>query len=44
MKIKFNLRAVVIVGLLVALALLPLYSGLSGDRFALTLFEAEKVP
>ena len=38
MKIKLNLRTVVIVGLLVALALLPLYSQLSGDRFALTLF------
>ena len=38
MKIEFNLRTVVIVALLVALALLPLYSQLSGDRFALTLF------
>ena len=38
MKIELNLRTVVIVGLLVALLLLPVYSSMTGDRFALTLF------
>ncbi|MBV8791516.1 MAG: branched-chain amino acid ABC transporter permease [Pseudolabrys sp.] len=35
---KLNLRAVVIATLLAALLLLPLYTSLTGDRFALTLF------
>jgi branched-chain amino acid transport system permease protein len=38
MKIEFNLRTVIVVALLAALLLLPLYSSLTGDRFALTLF------
>jgi branched-chain amino acid transport system permease protein len=37
-KSRFGFRALVIVGLLAALTLLPLYVSLTGDRFALTLF------
>jgi branched-chain amino acid transport system permease protein len=38
MSATFNVRNVVVTGLLIALLLLPVYVGLSGDRFVLTLF------
>jgi branched-chain amino acid transport system permease protein len=38
MKIALNLRTVVTVTLVLSLLLLPLYSSIAGDRFALTLF------
>jgi branched-chain amino acid transport system permease protein len=38
MKVEFNLRTVVIAGLLVVLLLLPVYSTMTGDRFVMTLF------
>src|SRR5665647_2776759 len=38
MKPALNLRTIVIVVLLATLVLLPLYTGLSGNRFLLTLF------
>ncbi|MGA2893287.1 MAG: branched-chain amino acid ABC transporter permease [Xanthobacteraceae bacterium] len=38
MSATFNVRNVVVRGLLIALLLLPVYVGLSGDRFVLTLF------
>src|SRR5579864_430221 len=34
----FNLRAIVIVALVAALVLLPVYAGFTGDRFLITLF------
>ena len=38
MKIDLNFRNIVIVGMLAALVLLPLYASFADDRFALTLF------
>ena len=38
MRPALNLRAILTVTLLIALVLLPLYTGLSGNRFLLTLF------
>jgi branched-chain amino acid transport system permease protein len=35
---KFSIRNILVVALLAALVLLPVYSGLTGDRFLLTLF------
>jgi branched-chain amino acid transport system permease protein len=35
---KFSIRNILVVALLAALVLLPVYSGLAGDRFMLTLF------
>lgn len=37
-RLQFNLRNLVVVALLVALVLLPIYVALSGERFVLTLF------
>jgi branched-chain amino acid transport system permease protein len=38
MRLRLNLRTIAIVALITALVLLPLYTGLSGNRFLLTLF------
>jgi branched-chain amino acid transport system permease protein len=38
MKLKLDLRTIVIAGLVAVLILLPVYVSLTGDRFALTLF------